>query len=167
MLPLYRRVTLGIGIALVLSLVTLPAQGTDPVVGTWKVNVAASTYSPGPPPKSSTRTIEDWGGGLFVSTSKAVNDQGIPTWAHYAFRFDGKDYPYAASTLPGASASFTTIAIKRGAAGTWTATSKVDGKVRTTTTYSFSKDGKTLTGRQSGTNAQGQTVNNVIVLDRQ
>ncbi len=167
MLPLFRRVTLGVGLALVLSLVTVSAQGADPWVGTWKVNVAASTYSPGPPPKSNTRTIEDWGGGVFVSTAKGVNGQGNPTWAHYTFRFDGKDYPYAASTLPGASALFTTIAIKRGDAGTWAATSKVNGKVTTTTTYTISKDGKTVTGRQKGTNAQGQSVSNVIVFDRQ
>jgi hypothetical protein len=147
------RVTLGVGVALVLSLVTLSAQGTNPLVGTWKVNVAASTYSPGPPPKSTTRTVEDWGGGLFVSTSKGVSDKGDPTWAHFAFRYDGKDYPYATSTSPGTSPSFTTVAVKRIDANTFEITAKVDGKVFRTNSYAFSNDGKTLTQRQKGTDA--------------
>jgi len=167
MLPLIRRVALGIGLALILSLVVVSAQGTDRLVGTWKLNVAASKYSPGPPPKSSTRTVEDWVGGVFVSTQKGINAEGNPTWAHYAFKFDGKDYPYAASTLPGASPAFTTIAFKRVDANTWENIVTADGKVLSTNTYTISKDGKTLTQRQKSTNAQGQTVNNVVVWDKQ
>jgi hypothetical protein len=168
MFPLFRRVTLGVGLALILSLVVLSAQGTDPLVGTWKLNVAASTYSPGPPPNSSTRTVEDYGGGLFVSTGKGVNAKGDPTWAHFAFRYDGKDYPYAGSTSPGTSPTFTTVAFKRVDANTFEATAKVDGKVAATTmTTTISKDGKTYTTRTKGTNAQGQPVNNVAVFDKQ
>jgi len=33
----------------------------DNNVGTWKLNLAKSTYSPGPAPKSQTLTIEAWG----------------------------------------------------------------------------------------------------------
>jgi hypothetical protein len=167
MLPLFRRVTLGVGVAVAVSLVTLSAQGTNPLVGTWKLNVAASTYSPGPPPKSSTRTVEDWGGGLFLSTSNGVNDKGDPTWAHFAYRYDGKDYPYASSTSPGTSPQFTTVAFKRIDANSWETTAKVAGKVVQTQAVSVSKDGKTYTARTKGTNTQGQPVNNVVVYDRQ
>lgn len=168
MLPLFRRVTLGVGVAVVLSLVVLSAQGTDPFVGTWKLNVAASTYDPGPPPKSNTQTIEDWGGGLLVSTTKGVNGQDNPTWSHCAFRLDGRDYPFAASTAPDTSPAFVTVAAKRVNASTWEMTAKVDGKVAATTlTFTMSKDGKTYTARAKGTNAQGQTINNVAVWDRQ
>jgi hypothetical protein len=168
MLPLFRRVMLGVGLALVVSLAVVSAQGTDPMVGTWKLNVAASTYEPGPAPKSSTRTIVDMGGGVFVSSSKGINDKGEATWNHFAFRFDGKDYPYASSTTPGTSPSFVTVAFKRIDANTFEATSKVDGKVGATTmTTTISKDGKTYTTRTKGTNAQGQPVNNVIVYEKQ
>jgi hypothetical protein len=166
MLPLLRRVPLGVGLALVLSFV-VSAQATDPLVGTWKLNVAASTYSPGPPPQSNTRTVEDWGGGLFVSIAKGVDSKGNPTWAQAAYRYDGKDYPYAGSTTPGTSPSFVTVAAKRVDANTQELTAKIDGKVASTTTYTFSKDGKTLTARQKGTNAQGQPINNVAVWDKQ
>ncbi len=168
MRPLYRRVTLGVGVALVLSLVVVAAQGSDPLVGTWKLNVAASTYSPGPPPKSATRTVEDFGGGVFVSSTKGVNDKGDATWNHIAFRFDGKDYPYAASTTPGTSPTYTTVAFKRVSANVFEASAKVDGKPATgTITTTIAKDGKSFTAKTTGTNAQGLPVNNVTVWDRQ
>jgi hypothetical protein len=145
----------------------LVAQTTEPIVGTWKVNVAASKYDPGPAPKSNTRTVEDWGGGLFHTTFRGVDGQGNPTWAHYVFKFDGKEYPYAASTLPKTSPVFTTIAFRRIDASTYEAIVKTDGKVTTTNTVTLSKDGKSYTQRQKGTNAQGQPTNNVVVFERQ
>ena len=35
-----------------------PAFAADPIVGTWKLNVAKSKYSPGPAPKGGTTRIE-------------------------------------------------------------------------------------------------------------
>src|SRR2546426_10145346 len=43
-------------VLLSLSGLKLLAQGTDPVVGTWELNVVKSKYSPGPAPKSEMRT---------------------------------------------------------------------------------------------------------------
>jgi hypothetical protein len=37
---------------------TVVAWGADSNVGTWKLNLGKSTYSPGPAPKSATRIIE-------------------------------------------------------------------------------------------------------------
>jgi len=37
------------------------AQSSDPVLGTWKLNLAKSKYNPGPPPKSNTTSIEALG----------------------------------------------------------------------------------------------------------
>ena len=167
MLPLFRRMTLRVGVAFVLSLVVLQAQGTDPLVGTWKLNMAASTYDPGPPPKSITRTVEDWGGGVLVAVVRGVDAKGDPTWAHCAFRYDGKDYPYASNTSPGTSPAFTTLAFKRVDANTYEITVKVVGIVVQTQAGSVSKDGKTDTVRTKGANSQGQSVNNVTVWDKQ
>jgi hypothetical protein len=151
-----------------LPLVVLSAQRTDPWVGTWKLNVAASTCSPGPPPTSSTRITEDWGRGVFVTTVKGVNAQGDPTWGHAAFRCDGKDHPSASSTAPGTSPTFTTIAVERIDSDTLEVKAKLDGKdAPTASTYSISKDGKPCTARTRGTNRQRQPVNNVVVWDRQ
>ncbi|HEX4239871.1 MAG TPA: hypothetical protein VHZ53_00560, partial [Steroidobacteraceae bacterium] len=38
------------------------ALAADPVIGTWQLNAAKSTFSPGPGPKSQTRTYAESGG---------------------------------------------------------------------------------------------------------
>ena len=43
--------------------VSSTAQAPDPFVGTWKLDVAKSTYKPGPAPKSLTVVIEAAGKG--------------------------------------------------------------------------------------------------------
>jgi hypothetical protein len=43
----------------------------------------------------------------------------------------------------------------------------IDGKVTTITRVVVSRDGKTMTSTQTGKNAQGQTVNSVMVRDKQ
>jgi hypothetical protein len=39
---------------------------TDPLIGTWKLNVAKSTFSPGPAPRSTTATVTAAGQGSMV-----------------------------------------------------------------------------------------------------
>ena len=50
---------------------------TDTFIGTWKLNLAKSKYSPGPPPKSQTATYDAAGDGVKV-TVKGTNGQGQP-----------------------------------------------------------------------------------------
>ena len=60
----------------------LLAQAPDPVMGTWELNVAKSTYNPGPPPKSATWKYEAVGNGWKYS-GKTVNADGTTsdsTW---------------------------------------------------------------------------------------
>jgi hypothetical protein len=52
-------VVLAAMLALAMGAATMAA---DSNVGTWKLNPAKSTYSPGPAPKSQTLKIEAWGG---------------------------------------------------------------------------------------------------------
>src|SRR5687768_144024 len=52
--------TLSVGVAVFVALMAVApittAQGKEPWVGTWKLNLAKSSYSPGPAPQSSTLT---------------------------------------------------------------------------------------------------------------
>ena len=57
---------------------TVIAWGADSNVGTWKLNLDKSKYSPGPAPKSATLTIEAQDGGIKY-TSHGENAQGSPT----------------------------------------------------------------------------------------
>ena len=148
------------------------APSANSSLGTWKLNIEKSTYSPGVPPRSSVRQFTAVENGFIVSTISGISPQGIPTFALSAARYDGKDYPqYTQVTL-------TDMMVK----GTKTPntqvyriiddyaveiTNKQNGKVTTILTRTVSRDGRTMTMTTKGTNAQGQPINNVEVFDRQ
>jgi hypothetical protein len=137
-------------------------QSKEPWIGTWKVNLEKSNYSPGPKPTvAATVKIESSAGGI-KTTIDGTNPEGKPTHTETVAKFDGKDNP-----VKGAQAPNTTNALKRIDDRTFEVMGKVDGKPGVTTRVAVSADGKTMTATQTGTNAQGQSVNNVIVLDKQ
>jgi len=141
---------------------TVWAQSTDPWIGTWKVNLAKSTYSPGPKPTvAATVKMEPSAGGLKI-TIDGADPQGQPTHTETVGKFDGKDNP-----VQGAPAPNTTTAYKRIDNRTFEGAGKVDGKPTTITRVAISTDGKTLTATQTGKNAQGESIKNVIVADKQ
>ena len=87
---------------------------------------------------------------------KASPQAGQPVSGGYTAKFDGQD-----STVTGAPRD--TISLKKGGNYTWTATTKKDGKVFSTSKSVVSKDGQTLTTTSTGTNEQGQKFRNVSV----
>jgi hypothetical protein len=136
------------------------AQTTDPMVGTWKQNIAKSTFNPGPPLKSRTVKFEVAQKGLKV-TNDTVDAQGKSTHAESVLTLDGKESPN-----PNAPQPNTTIVSKRIGGGYETVT-RVNGKVTITVRAVVSPDGKTRTMTATGTNVQGQAVHSVSVYDRQ
>src|SRR5688572_7394981 len=76
-MPSFERTTRVLVSAVVLSagIVGLSGQGRDPRTGTWILNVAKSTYKPGPAPKSQTVRIEPSGQGEHVRAD-ALNPNG-------------------------------------------------------------------------------------------
>jgi hypothetical protein len=153
----------GVALLAVWLLTTVPRVSytqASPLFGTWKLNVAKSTYSPGPPPKRNTLTYEAAGEGL-QATSQGVDAEGQPTGVQFTAKFDGQDYP-----VTGAQA-WDTVVLKRIDAFTLEQTRKKGGTVVQTATVVVSEDGTGLTVRVTGTNAKGQRVNNVGVYERQ
>ncbi len=148
-----------------LTLVTsglLLAQGTaDPLVGTWKLNPAKSKASPGSSvPKSATIKYEMKGDALTVA-SDIVNEDGTTQHQTYTANFDGKEYPITGDP----DRDSTTM--KRIDSNTTEVVGKKAGKPSVTYRRVVSKDGKTLTLRETGTNGKGQKVNDVAVYDKQ
>ena len=134
----------------------------DPAIGTWKLNLAKSKYSPtGLAPKSGTTKIEPFGKNGVKLTADGVDPQGKPTHVEWSADADGKDYPVKGN--PDADA----VSLKRIDANTVEVTNKKGGKVMTTARWVFSNNGKTRTNTTKGTNAQGQALNNVAVFDKQ
>jgi len=137
------------------------AQAADPLVGTWKLDVAKSKFSPGPAPKSITVTFEAAGEGIKV-TADVVGADDKPTHTTYTGNYDGKDYPIA-----GSETGADTVSLKRVDARTTVRTDKKGGKVVMTFTRKVSSDGKMLTVTIKGTNPKGQPVTNVVMLAKQ
>lgn len=142
---------------LVAIAITLPsAQTNDPVIGTWQLNVAKSKYTPGPGPKSEMRTYAANGD----ASAKGVDASGKATSSQWTIIYDGKDRPLTGS--PDADM----LSLKRIDPNHVEFTQKRGGKVAMTGTRTISPDGKVMTIVTKGTDAKGQTVNNVEVFDR-
>lgn len=137
------------------------AQG-DPLIGTWKFNLAKSKYNPGPPPKSQTLTYEAAGQGL-KGAVQGTSAEGAPIKIEFtnAGTYDNKDYPVKGSQ------DFDASAYKRVDTYTVEFTRKTAGKIVQTGTRVLSKDGKTLTVTTKGVNAKGQSINTVAVYEKQ
>jgi histidinol dehydrogenase len=147
-------------VILVAGLSILSAQGADPRVGSWQLNVAKSKYTPGPAPKSQTLKIEAVGKGEKV-TSETVSATGDKTATEYTADFDGKPHP-----LKG-SATADMVTLKRIDSHTTERVDTKDGKTMMTYHRVVSKDGKTMTVTTKGTNAQGQSTSSVVVFEKQ
>jgi hypothetical protein len=155
------RVSLMLAAAALVVAVVASAQSKDPFVGTWRLNIAKSKYTPGPAPKSITSTYEAAGQGYKVSVRNEPVT-GAAQQFSYTTSLDGKDSPITGNN-PNADA----IAVKRIDATTLEAVNKRGGKVTTTQRNVVSADGKTRTVTTTGTDAQGQKVNNVAVFEKQ
>jgi hypothetical protein len=149
-------VTLGVILA---AAALMAAQGVDPRVGTWHLNVAKSKYSPGPAPKSQVLTIAAAGEGEKV-TSESISATGQKMTTVYTAGYDGKPHPLTGSEVAD------TVTLKRVDSHTTERTDSKGGKVVQTYTRAVSKDGKTMTVTVKGTNAAGQAVQNVLVFDK-
>jgi hypothetical protein len=149
-----------LGLVVVLAGTTL-AQPGNPRLGTWKLNLAKSTYAAGTASKSVTFTIEAAGAGIKSTVDVVSADGTVQHWVVTA-NYDGKDYPLVGNNLQN-----DTIARTRVDANTVRNTYKKAGKVTVTETSVVSADGKTITITSTGTDAKGQTVNSVTVYDKQ
>lgn len=165
--------------ALVAWSVMLPAQqsqspGADPILGTWRLNVAKSTYSPGPPPPATAIQIRHYapGEGGSINYVLIVTDpQGVPNFQASVFKIDGKQYPvYTAATTHALLTSGKTTDVMR-------AYRRIDRDSTEYVTYTngvaspasvrvVAKDGKSFTDTTKGRNPQGREVHNVLIFER-
>jgi hypothetical protein len=136
------------------------AAAADPVIGTWKLNLAKSTFSSGPAPKSQIRSYAESARGT-VLTLKTTGADGKETTATLAFKDDGKPY-----TVSG-NFDFDMMSVKRVDALTVHSIQMKGGAIVGTGVRTLSKDGKTLTFAQKGTRSSGVKYDDVLVYDRQ
>jgi hypothetical protein len=131
----------------------------DPLVGTWKLNIAKSKFSDGVGPKSQTRT---WGADGKVTVA-GVNPAGANVTYTVTIKPDGKAYPITGTAPMGADS----VSTKRVDASTLESTFTKAGKTIDTIRSVVSKDGKTLTLSAKGTQPNGKPLDDSLVFDRQ
>jgi hypothetical protein len=119
----------------------------DPFVGTWVLNVAKSTFDPGPPMKSHTFRIAKVKGGAFHDTIDFVEGDGSSTHLEFTAPLNGKFVPVTGSAYAD-SVSITQVTAK-----SFKYAFKKAGKRIESGTFTVAEDGKTLEGSLSGTDA--------------
>jgi len=142
--------------------VAIVASAADPFLGTWKINLAASTYSPRAAPASQTRVYTEEPDGAIKVTIRTVDAKGHSTIIEVAANYDGKDYPVTGDSHVDA------MSLKK--INEYKAESNLmHGKtVVATILREISKDGKRMTITYKGADEdQGLQVNNTVVYDRQ
>jgi hypothetical protein len=144
--------------AAALSLGTAAFAGEN-WVGTWKLNAAKSKLG-AVAVRAQTLMFEATPAGIKL-TSDGTDAQGKPMHGGYTSKFDGKDVPWAGNPMAD------TACAKKVDDSAYENVWKKGGKAVVTAKVAVSKDGKTLTITQTGTDPQGVAINAVQVYDRQ
>jgi hypothetical protein len=136
----------------------LAGQLVDPIIGTWTLNVAKSTFDPGPAAKAGVVRFERAGQGLHVVADLTDANSNV-AHTEYTANFDGRDYPIKG--VPDVD----TVMLKRISINSSERIDKKGGMIIQRFTRTVSPDGKTMTVTQKS-DVQGHAVNNVLVFER-
>ena len=136
------------------------AWAADPVVGTWKLNVSKSKFSPGPAPRESTRVYEARPEGIKV-TVKTVQADGSAFTILITENYDGKDYPVVGSP------DYDTVELKKVNEQVAEATLMHGHILVAHAKREISADGKTMTITYRESPDRNHPVDNLAVYDRQ
>jgi histidinol dehydrogenase len=138
----------------------LSAQVDTAWLGEWRLNLARSSYSPGPAPyvRASYR-IESHLDGIRV-VYEMVRPRGGVTHLEWTGRFDGQDY-----AVQGVEESVT-YAYRQVDARTYEVVTKVDGRVAATSRAVLSADGRSITTTTAGRDGRGEPVATVTVYEK-
>jgi hypothetical protein len=134
---------------------------TNPLMGSWKLDLTKSKYTPGSAPRSQTITYGQ-DGQNFKATTQSINAQGNAATTVFMHIYDGQPHPTTGSPVFDASTYLrvngNTIIFSRSKAG----------KLVSTGTNVVSADGKTLTVTTTGIlDANGLAGTNTAVYDKQ
>ncbi|MSR21670.1 MAG: hypothetical protein EXR91_11990 [Gemmatimonadetes bacterium] len=167
---------LGVAVAscVLVSAVGAQTAGSDPILGTWKVNVERSVYSPGPRPPAELVTLREYAaleGGWFRFTMTSADALGVPTLNVGVYKLDGQRHPVHTTVTLGA---FMSAARPSNLTRSYRV---IDPRTTESTNYTgntaaipivraVSSDGRTFIETTRGTDAQGVAVNNVILWER-
>ena len=136
----------------------LAAGPPNPILGTWKLNVAKSRFSSGSAPQSQTRVYEMSPEGVVMVTTTTIDAHGKSSKSMFPAKYDGKPYPV--SDLGEATA----MALRKVDDRTAAITVTHAGTVIATAERIISEDGNTMTITNKTVDPPGEDVS---VYDRQ
>jgi 4-carboxymuconolactone decarboxylase len=136
-----------------------PQSGSGAHMGTWRLNEAKSTFSPGAP-KVTTVVFAPVETGV-KATIDGVDAEGRPAHNEWTGKFDGNDYPAASGPAAGTRA-YRSIDDR-----TLEFTSKSGGSITLTGRIVVAADGRSCTVTESGMDAKGRPFSITAVFDKQ
>ena len=156
-----------LGLAVVLAAVSargLTAQAPEPLIGTWVLDVKASTYPPDAPrsvlPKTHSESYRLLPSGEIELTTATVYQDGSSSSGHVIFPAEGG----AAKVL---DASGRTAVQTQVGPNEWLTTQMIDGKQRVTIRKVISPDGRTRRDLVRGRAQDGHIYEDIEVFSRQ
>ncbi len=139
------------------------AVAADPIVGTWKLNVAKSKYAPGQTaPTAGMEVYREIEGNQIELTFTRTTANGSLLSSKYAWPAQGGDVKILQHDAQGTSFVETLIV-----PGDWYVTVLQGGKQIRVRHKTCSKDGKTMVQTIKETDAKGKVVEGLEVFDRQ
>jgi hypothetical protein len=151
-----------IKVFVILALPVVAALGADNTIGTWKLNVEKSKYTPAPMPVKSLTIVREAADGGVMQKTTGEQAGGTQINASYTAKYDGKEVPVTGN------APYDTIAVKQVNANTLTdERKKTGGPYKGSGRTVVSDGGKIMTTTVKGTNADGKKFTQVFVLDKQ
>jgi hypothetical protein len=140
----------------------LMTSAADNSLGTWKLNVAKSSYGGGPMPVKNLVMIRQASDDAVKVFQIGERIDGTVLNSSYTTRYDGKE-----CVVTGAS-PFDRISVRQLDANTFVdERKKKDGLFHAKVKTLISEDGKTLTTVASGVNAEGKQFTSTLVHERQ
>jgi len=136
------------------------AQTPSVMPGPWTLDVAKSTFSPGPAPKSQHAVLTAIPNGIRTVADRV---EAAGKKVHFAWdgTFDQKDRPVIGDPARD------TVSVRKIDDYTIEVTNKKAGNVTTVLRAVYAKDGKSRTETTTGTNLQGKPVKNVTYWTKQ
>jgi hypothetical protein len=137
----------------------------DPIIGTWKLNLAKSKFAPNQPdiPKSGTEAYREVEGGQIELTVTRTDASGSSVLSKYVWPAQGG----AVMILQGGPNRITGFVETLIEPGNWYVTCLQNGKQISWAHKTISKDGKTMTQTWKDMDAQGNLIVDIEVFDRQ
>ena len=167
-----RKRSLVVPITIILALLlntSAAAIAADPIIGTWKLNVAKLKFSPvlqtmtkQGPPKEHTETYREMEGGQVEFESKTIRADGSSSSSHFIWPRQGG----AVKILQGGFAGLAYVETFLGP-GDWYVTALQNSKQFGVRRKIVSKNGKTMRQTLAGADPEGKPFEQVEVYDRQ